>query len=166
MDIILQLGGNPSRSQTGIELAKAYPDSKIVLSTCESNCLSMYKDAGINKERIIINNEAWDTITNLTHTYKDLKKLRCKRVYVVSDMFHTYRANLITSAVWGGRIPYYIVPHGYAQNSKDESYSIGQFFTTLLWRLTGILIYSKQLKNKRKGIITHKERHSLIEIGY
>ena len=166
MDIILQLGGNPSRTQTAIELAKAYPNAKIVLSTWEPRCLTMYEEAGVNNERIIINNEAWDTVTNLTHTYKDLKRLKCKRLYVVSDMFHTYRSNLITAAVWGGRIPYYMVPHGYAQNAKDESYAISQFFTALLWRLAGILVYSKRLKNKRKGMITHKERHSLIEIGY
>ena len=53
----------------------------------------------------------------------------------------------------------------FVENAKDESYAFGQFFTTLLWRLTGILIYSKRLKDKRKSMITHKEKHSLLEIG-
>ena len=165
MDVILQLGGNPARTQTTIDLAKAYPNAKIVLSTCGATCLSILEAADINRERIVINDEAWDTITNLTHTYKDLKRLKCTRLYVVTDMFHTYRSSFITAAVWCGRIPYYMVPHGFVENAKDESYAFGQFFTTLLWRLTGILIYSKRLKDKRKSMITHKEKHSLLEIG-
>ena len=166
MDIILQLGGNPARSEIGIELAKAYPDAKVVISTGEHSCLQKYTDAGIDPERVIIDDEAWDTVTNLTHTYKLLKKMNCKSVYVVTDMFHSYRANLITMAVWGCRAPFYMVPYGISINKKDESYAIGQFFVALLWRLTGVLVYEKRLKEKRKSIYTNTEKHSLFELGF
>ena len=165
MDVILHLGGNSQRAQTAIELAKAFPDAKIVIST-ESPCVGVYTNAGIDRERIIVNDEAWDTVTNLTHTYKELKRLNCKRVFVVTDMFHTYRSNLITAAVWGGRIPFYMVPHGVSVRASDEKYAISQFFVTLLWRLTGILVYSKRLKEKRRLYITETEKHSLFELGY
>ena len=102
----------------------------------------------------------------LLHTYKELKRLHCKRVFVVTDMFHTYRSNLITAAVWGGRIPFYMVPYGISVNKKDESYAIGQFFVALLWRLTGVLVYEKRLKEKRKSIYTETEKHSLFELGF
>jgi hypothetical protein len=81
-------------------------------------------------------------------------------------MFHTYRSNLITAAVWGGRIPFYMVPHGISNNKKDESYAIGQFFVALLWRLSGVLVYEKRLKEKRKSIYTETEKHSLFELGF
>ena len=165
MDVILHLGGNSQRAQTAIELANAFPDAKIVISS-ETPCTGVYTNAGIDRERIIVNDEAWDTVTNLTHTYKELKRLHCKRVFVVTDMFHTYRSSLITAAVWGGRIPFYMVPHGFSINVKDEKYSMGQFFVTLLWRLTGILVYSKRLKEQRKSIYTETEKHSLFELGY
>ena len=164
MDVILHLGGNSQRAQKAIELANAFPDAKIVISS-ESPCTGVYTNAGIDRERIIVNNEAWDTVTNLTHTYKELKRLHCKRVFVVTDMFHTYRSNLITAAVWGGRIPFYMVPHGISNNKKDESYAIGQFFVALLWRLSGVLVYEKRLKEKRKSIYTETEKHSLFELG-
>ena len=77
MDIILQLGGNPARSETGIELAKAYPDAKVGISTGESVCKQMYIDAGIDPERVIMDNEAWDTVTNFTTTYKLFKRMIC-----------------------------------------------------------------------------------------
>ena len=166
MDIILQLGGNPARSETGIELAKAYPDAKVVISTGESVCQQMYMDAGIDRERLIIDDEAWDTVTNLTHTYKLLKKMNCKSVYVVTDLFHSYRANLITMAVWGCRIPFYMVPYGTVRRPKDVTYAQGDFLRALLWRLTGILIYTKSTKASRSSIYTKNERHSLIEIGF
>ena len=166
MDVILQLGGNPARSETGIELAKAYPEAKVVISTGEHSCKQMYIDAGVDADRIILDDEAWDTVTNLTTTYKLLRRLNCKRVFVVTDMFHTYRSNLITAAVWGGRIPFYMVPYGISINKKDESYAIGQFFVALLWRLTGVLVYEKRLKEKRKSIYTNIEKHSLFELGF
>ena len=166
MDIILQLGGNPARSETGIELAKAYPDAKVVISTGEHSCLQRYTDAGIDPERVIIDDEAWDTVTNLTHTYKLLKKMNCKSVYVVTDMFHTYRANLITMAVWGCRVPFYMAPYGTTRQPKDATYAPGDFLRALLWRLTGILIYTKSTKASRSSIYTNNEKHSLIEIGF
>ena len=166
MDIILQLGGNPARSETGIELAKAYPDAKVVISTGESVCQQMYMDACIDRERLIIDDEAWDTVTNLTHTYKLLKKMNCKSVYVVTDLFHSYRANLITMAVWGCRIPFYMVPYGTVRRPKDVTYAQGDFLRALLWRLTGILIYTKSTKASRSSIYTNNEKHSLIEIGF
>ena len=165
MDVILHLGGNSQRAQTAIELANAFPDAKLVISA-ESPCIGVYTSAGIDRERIIVNDEAWDTVTNLTHTYKELKRLNCKRVFVVTDMFHTYRSNFITAAVWGGRIPFYMVSHGVSVRASDEKYAISQFFVTLLWRLTGILVYSKRLKEKRRLYITETEKHSLFELGY
>jgi len=59
-----------------------------------------------------------------------------------------------------------MVPHGISVNANDEKYAMGQFFVTLLWRLTGVLVYSKRLKEKRRLYITETEKHSLFELGY
>ena len=60
MDIILQLGGNPARSEIGIELAKAYPDAKVVISTFKNNahvCHRLSNPAFNRKNRVRV--PAW-----------------------------------------------------------------------------------------------------------
>ena len=91
--------------------------------------------------------------------------MNCKSVYVVTDMFHSYRANLITMAVWGCRVPFYMAPYGTTRQPKDATYAPGDFLRALLWRLTGILIYTKSTKAARAAIYTNNEKHSLVEIG-
>ena len=165
MDIILHLGGNSSRAQTAAALAQKLPDAKIVVSTEGGDYMQYYEAARIDPSRIIINNAAWDTVTNFTHTYKLLKSLECKRLYVVTDMFHTYRSMLIALAVWGKRVPIYIVPHGVSKQESDENYAAFDCFRALLWRLTGILIYWKSVYEERKPYFEPEKGHSWIEIG-
>lgn len=164
MDIILHLGGNIQRALAAIETAKAFPDSKIVISSESIDCLRIYKDGGINPDRILVDNQAWDTVTNLTHTYKLLKELNCTRLFVVTDQFHTYRSSLITLCVWGGRIPFYIVPYGHSINPSDEEHTKWDFFRALLWRCTGILLYWKSVRKQRTQF-KPEHGHSWIEIG-
>lgn len=164
MDIILHLGGNSQRALAAIETAKAFPDAKVVISSESPDCLEIYENNGIDKNRIVINNEAWDTVTNFTHTYKLLKQLNCTRLFIVTDQFHTYRSSLIGLCVWGGRVPFYIVPYGHSINPSDEGYAKSDFFRALLWRCTGILIYWKSVREQREQF-KPQPGHSWIEIG-
>jgi uncharacterized SAM-binding protein YcdF (DUF218 family) len=110
MDIILHLGGNPQRAYTAAELAQAFPDAKVVVSSELGDFQQIYNSYNISPERIMIDMEAWDTVTNFTHTYKLLQSMGCDRLFVVTDQFHTYRSMLIALCVWGWTCTYLYLP--------------------------------------------------------
>jgi uncharacterized SAM-binding protein YcdF (DUF218 family) len=161
MEVILHLGGSPERAITAARLAASRPESKVVVSSEGQGFEGYYEAAGITKERIIVDEAAWDTVTNFTHTYKLLKSLGCSRLFVVTDLFHCYRASLIALACWGGRVPFYVVPHGDSIRESDEAIAWADFARTLCWRLTGVLFF---WKNRNPGIKLG-QGHAKLEIG-
>ena len=81
MDIILHLGGNPLRATKAAELALQYPDATVVISSeGGDHGLTYYDAAGIDRNRITVDMQAWDTVTNFTHTYKLLRRLGVTRL--------------------------------------------------------------------------------------
>jgi uncharacterized SAM-binding protein YcdF (DUF218 family) len=165
MEVILHLGGNTNRADTAARLAQALPNAKIVVSSEGGDFLSIYNRYGINNDRIIIDNVAWDTVTNLTHTYKLLKELNCSRLYVVTDFFHCYRSMLITMACWGGRVPFYMVPHSYSINEQDEQFAAADMWRTLCWRFLGLIPFTKAVREQRMPGYKLSEEHGR-EIGF
>ena len=164
-DIILHLGGNWQRAHTAAALARSFPDAKVVVSSEGGDYMRIYSEYGITPERITVDTEAWDTVTNFTHTYKLLRSMGCSRLFVVTDQFHTCRASAIALAVWGNRAPIYICPHGHSIRETDEGMTQWNFLRALLWRLTGVLLYEKQIKEQRSRYYTPTKGHSLLEIG-
>ena len=165
MDVILHLGGNTARAHAAAKLAQAFPSAKIVVSSESGDFGSIYKNYGIDPGRIIFDMEAWDTVTNFTHTYKLLRTMGCTRLFVVTDQFHTYRSMLIALCVWSGRVPIYICPHDYSTSTGDEKIAAWNFIRALIWRLTGILLYEKSVKKARAQYFPTSTGHSLLEIG-
>lgn len=162
MEIILHLGGSPERAITAARLAVLRPESKVVVSSEDQGFSGYYEAAGIAKERIIIDDAAWDTVTNFTHTYKLLRGLNCSRLFVVTDFFHCYRSNLIALACWAGRVPLYMVPHGEGVREGDEAIAWTDFARALCWRLTGVLFFWKS-RNPGDKL---GQGHAKIEIGF
>jgi uncharacterized SAM-binding protein YcdF (DUF218 family) len=161
MDIILHLGGTYHRAITAARLAKFRPDAIVVVSSEGKGFMDIYEVEGVAKERIIVDDAAWDTVTNFTHTYKLLKGLGCSRLFVVTDLFHCYRASLIALACWGGRVPFYVVPHGDSIRESDEAIAWTDFARTLCWRLTGVLFFWKNRDPSEKL----GQGHAKFEIG-
>lgn len=166
MQVILHLGGNSKRAIKAAGLATIMPNAIIVVSSEGTGFYQYYDEAGINRQRIIVNNEAWDTVTNFTHTYKLLKSLRCSKLYVVTDLFHIYRARLIALACWFGRCPIEMVPYGTEERPDDRKYAANDFARALIWRLFGVLFYDKKIKAQRSPEIKPGEKHSWLEIGF
>jgi uncharacterized SAM-binding protein YcdF (DUF218 family) len=161
MEVILHLGGSPERAITAARLAASRPESKVVVSSEGQGFEGHYEAAGITKERIIVDDAAWDTVTNFTHTYRLLKSLGCSRLFIVTDLFHCYRASLIALACWGGRVPFYVVPHGDSIRESDEAIAWADFARALCWRLTGVLFF---WKNRDLGGKLG-QGHAKLEIG-
>lgn len=165
MNVILHLGGNSQRACTAAKLAKSIEESVVVVSSEGGNFYQHYDTAGIDRSRIIVDDAAWDTVTNFTHTYKLLKNLNCTRLFVVTDFFHCFRSALIAFACWGWRVPIYIVPHGFSVREEDEGYAKSDFLRALCWRLTGVLFFWKTVRNARNPGYKTGNEHARWEIG-
>lgn len=165
MDIVLHLGGTYTRALTAARIAKFRPESKIVVSSEGAGFMPIYEAEGIAKERIIVDEAAWDTVTNFTHTYKLLKGLSCSRLFVVTDLFHSYRSGLIALACWGGRVPFYLVPHRDNIRESDEAIAWMDFARALCWRLFGILFFDKKTRQERQPNYQPSTEHARAEIG-
>lgn len=169
MNIILHLGGNPARATKAAELALQYPDAAVVISSeGGDHGLSYYDAAGVDRSRITIDMQAWDTVTNFTHTYKLLRRLGITRLFVVTDSSHMPRALAIAEQVWGGRVP--IKGHSYqdgdSYKTKDATYIKTNVRRAWLWRKFGILPYWNSVKEARKEYFAQTEKHSFLEIGF
>lgn len=166
MNIILHLGGNINRAYEAAAIAKALPDCKIVVSSEGDGFYAIYDQEGISRDQIVVDNAAWDTVTNFTHTFSLLKKLNCQRLFVVSDGFHCYRAMLIALSCWGFRCPIYMMPSSIGVQPSDEGLAMGDMLRALLWRCTGILVFSKKVREERQPGYKPSTEHARCEIGF
>lgn len=165
--LILHLGGGlVSRAKKSSELAKQFPEVSILVSSEGDNqtVLNEYLTNGIDASRVVIDNEALDTVTNFTSTFKRIKnEFKADIVYVVTNGFHMRRTMLVAEAVFynSGIIP---IASPSSEIEFDEPFGliIGDTIRAWVWKLTGLLFYSKQVKLERRG--TDKPDH-WYEIG-
>lgn len=147
--IILQLGGNINRMDTGLQLLQDIPDAIMIISSelPADECLSRLKEARISKERFIFDYQAWDTVTNFTMTYSKICEMDAEELYIVSDLFHIPRVQAICESVYLGRnILKYYVSHGTDDHKEVIWYDLCR---ALLWKFTGYLLYDQKTKNER-----------------
>jgi len=170
MDVILELGGNTSRMKTAIALAKIYPDAQIIISS-EGNPVGvndMLEAAGISEDKYIFDYNAWDTVTNFTKTLQLVKSYKPQNVYVVTDQFHMRRSMVIARAVYVLQgINLHPVPYlGTTSKGSEDDYLVKtDCLRAWLWRLTGYLKYSPDVKQRRMpGIIA--DQNKCMEMGY
>ena len=163
MDIILELGGNTARLNTVVQLAKQYPDAKIIISSEGSPdyVVGFFDSNSISRNRYIFDFHAWDTVTNFTET-KSLVRSYCpSKIFVVTDNFHMPRAVVIAKAVyWLSGIAINAVPYmgGEPHDPEPESLVNYDRFRAWLWRLTGYLKYDQAVKDQRMpGIEADKQ---------
>lgn len=165
MEVILELGGNPSRIYRVIELAQQYPSAQIVISSEGSPDLvvGLLRGAGITDARFILDFKAWDTVTNFTHTLQLVRSYVPGTLYVVTDQFHMKRAMAIARAVYFLRgIKVVPVPYMGSEPHPPESGELIRYdqMRSWIWRLTGYLQYDKAVKDQRMPGIEADEQHA------
>ena len=165
MNVILHLGGNPARAQKAAKLARAIEPSLVVVSSEEGDFYQYYDAAGIDRSRVIINDEAWDTVSNLTHTHYLLKQLNCERLFVVTDLFHCQRSILLALISWGLRVPVYVVSSGLIFNNGDERFTVVDCLRMVSWRLFGLLVFSKEIRRQRQPNYESRPKRAHWEVG-
>lgn len=164
MDIILELGGNVNRMNKAIELAKVHPDTLIIVSSegVPDVVVSLVDNAGISRDRLLLDYNAWDTVTNFTATYKLIKSFEPKKLYVVTDKFHMRRSMAIADAVYFRR-GVELIPSPYESTHPEEPIKlvIEDFLRASLWRTTGYLFYDPAVKDQRMPGIEADKRYAI-----
>jgi uncharacterized SAM-binding protein YcdF (DUF218 family) len=147
--LILQLGGNVARLDTGIKVLQEHPDATMIISSelPADVCIRKLREAKIPKERFIFDYQAWDTVTNFTVTCPMIRDMGIEELYVVSDLFHIPRVEAICESIYLGRnIKKYYISHGTDNHKEVIWYDLCR---ALFWRFTEYLLYDQKVKDDR-----------------
>lgn len=141
---VLVLGGSSSkleRERLAAKLALQYPDLPIWVSSGSTNknyVTRVFANAGINPQRLHLDYEAKDTVTNFTTLVDDFQFLGINRVYLVTSDYHMRRARLVGEIVLGSRgidLQPVVVPTKKASETRSKALRDG--VRAVLWVITG-----------------------------
>ena len=139
-EAIFVLGGHADRERFAAKLAKEYPELPIWVSSGSPRryVRKIFKKAGIPPERLHLDYNARDTVTNFTSLADQLKAQGIDSVYLVTSDNHMRRARLVGEIVFGSRgivIKPVTVPSQSPPEPLEKSLRDG--FRAILWIITG-----------------------------
>jgi len=164
--LILHLGGGMDRANKCAQLAHEHPDASVFVSSELGDVIGYYAERGVDSSRITIDLDAWDTLTNFTHTYKRIKEeFNPNTIFVVTHDFHMRRSMRIAKAVYWLRGVNLVAspsggpnPYGPEYNfSEPDRMTAEDEIRAWIWRLTGLLFYWKSVREQRSDIGTPKK---------
>lgn len=141
---VLVLGGSSSqleRERVAAKLAIQYPDLPIWVSsgsTNENYVTRVFANAGINPQRLHLDYQAKDTVTNFTSLVDDFQLRGIRRIYLVTSDYHMRRARLAGEIILGSRgidLQPVIVPSKTAPETRKKALRDGA--RAVLWVITG-----------------------------
>jgi uncharacterized SAM-binding protein YcdF (DUF218 family) len=152
-NVIIHLGGDPTRIYETIQTARNNPDALIIVSS-EGNPVwvdQQLQAAGISRDRYVFDFNAWDTVTNFTETKRWVMQQRPRKLFVVTNEFHMPRAETIAHCVfWREGVRVIACPMAdRAPRLESWQLVLGDVARALLWRLTGILLFDPKVKADR-----------------
>lgn len=150
MKVILALGGG-DHTKLGLELAKQYPDSHLVISS--SADLNQVMASGLSPDRYTMDYTAWDTVTNVVNTKPIIDKYQPDEIFLVTEGFHMRRSMTIALIIYYGS-KVIITPSPCSPTDHQEPVKLTLFdaFRSLVSRFTGNTLYTQQVYNDRIGI--------------
>lgn len=137
---ILMLGGSPVRPRFTAQFAQRHPSLDIWVSSGlppEQVC-PILRAANIPANRIHLDYQAVDTVTNFTSLVDDFKRLQIRHLYLITSDFHMPRAKAIATIVLGSQ-GIAFTPVAIPTDRPPESWFFILLDTgrALLWLLTG-----------------------------
>jgi uncharacterized SAM-binding protein YcdF (DUF218 family) len=104
-DAILVLGGSEDREQFTAEFAREHPNLPIWVSSGTPKDYSewVFSKAGVDLNRLNLDYQAVDTVTNFTTLVDRLHQQGIHSVYLVTSDYHMRRARIIGEIVLGSR---------------------------------------------------------------
>ena len=137
---ILVLGGHEEREHLAAKLAQEHPNIPIwVSSGSPSNYVfKIFRKAGIQPERLHLDYQAKDTVTNFTTLVDELKNRHIDNVYLVTSENHMRRAYLVGEIILGSRGIVMRPVAVHSQNSQESwTKSLRDGMRAIWWLLTG-----------------------------
>jgi uncharacterized SAM-binding protein YcdF (DUF218 family) len=104
-EAILVLGGSTEREHFAADLAQQHPELEIWVSSGSNPEYAewLFQEAAISRDRIHLDYQAVDTVTNFTTLVDDLEAAGIHSVYLVTSDYHMRRAVIIGHIVLGSR---------------------------------------------------------------
>ena len=141
---VLVLGGSSSnleRERVAAKLAFQHPDLPIWVSsgsTNENYVKRVFAKAGINPQRLHLDYQAEDTVTNFTTLVNDFQARGINRIYLVTSDYHMRRARFVGEIVLGSRgidLQPVVVPTKKSPETVKKALRDG--VRAVLWVVTG-----------------------------
>lgn len=104
-DAILVLGGSEERELFSAKFAKAHPDLPVWISSGAPREYAerVFQKAGVDLQRLHLDYQAVDTVTNFTSVVDRLRQKNIRSVYLITSDYHMRRAQIIGEIVLGSR---------------------------------------------------------------
>jgi uncharacterized SAM-binding protein YcdF (DUF218 family) len=139
-DAILVLGGAEERELFSAKFAKSHPDLPIWISSGAPRDYAerVFQKAGVDLERLNLDYQAVDTVTNFTSVVDILRKQNVRSVYLITSDYHMRRAQVIGEIVLGSRginIQPISIPSTHAEEPISKAVRDGG--RAILWMATG-----------------------------
>lgn len=159
MNALILLGGNPTRSETAfkeVQNIQGFPEVLVIFSTVDNpiECFTEARKLGIQSINMFFDFRAWDTITHFIPIIDMLIRHKVTTLYVVTGESHLNPRSLwIAKIVFAGYgIKIIGIPHTEAY--KDPvSRIVVDIVRTLIWKVTGILLYNPWIRKRRTASI-------------
>ena len=139
-DAILVLGGSEDREIFSAKFAKKHPSLPVWISSGAPREYTerVFEKTGVGLNRLHLDYEAVDTVTNFTSIVDRLRQQNVRSVYLVTSDYHMRRAQMIGEIVLGSRginIQPVSIPSNQAGESLTKAVRDGG--RAVLWVATG-----------------------------
>lgn len=139
-EAVFVLGGHEAREKFAADLAKKYPNLEIWVSSGSPRDYAqrIFAFRGIEGDRIHLDYQARDTVTNFTTLVDELQARGIDSVYLVTSDNHMTRARIVGEIVFGSRgisIEPLAVPSGLPPEPLEKS--LRDSARAVLWLATG-----------------------------
>jgi uncharacterized SAM-binding protein YcdF (DUF218 family) len=137
---IFVLGGSEDREHVAAQLARIHPDIPIWISSGspDSYARLIFHNLGIDENRLHLDHQAIDTVTNFTTLVDLFKSEKIDNVYLVTSDYHMRRAFFIEEIIFGSR-GIVVRPISVQSSNGSESWkkSLRDVIRSFWWLATG-----------------------------
>ncbi len=137
---IFVLGGHEDRERAAAKLAAKYPNLPVWVSSGspEGYVKRIFAKAGVQRDRLHLDYQAKDTVTNFTTLVNEFNRQGINSVYLITSDTHMPRARLVGEIIFGSH-GIIMKPLSIPSHSSEEppEKSVRDFARALLWLATG-----------------------------
>lgn len=139
-EAVLVLGGAPEREVFAADFARSHPNLHVWVSGGSNPEYAewVFARAGIEPNRLHLDYQAVDTVTNFTTLVDELRSRKIESVYLITSDYHMRRACFIGEIVFGSRDISFrpvSIPSSFPPESLDKT--VRDSARAIVWLATG-----------------------------